>query len=158
MKLKTLMMALAILVSACGPDAPVGQPTIEVWKSPTCNCCSKWIGYLRSEGFNVIVHNERSMNPLKAKLGVPEPLASCHTGVIDGYVIEGHVPAQDIRKLLVEKPTARGLAVPDMPIGSPGMEQGNRRDAYDTVLFTAEGATRPFAEHGDRESTGSAQP
>jgi hypothetical protein len=158
MKLKILLGAVTILIAACGAKTQGDQPTIEVWKSPTCNCCSKWIEHLHQEGFNVISHNETAMNPLKTKLGVPQPLASCHTGVVGGYVIEGHVPAEDIRKLLADKPAARGLAVPGMPIGSPGMEQGDRRDAYDTVLFTAEGTTQIFAEHGDRKPAVSAQP
>jgi len=158
MKLKILLTAIAILIAACGAKTPGDQPTIEVWKSPTCNCCSKWIEYLRKEGFKVVAHNETAMNPLKAKLGVPQPLAFCHTGVVDGYVIEGHVPAADIHKLLADKPAARGLAVPGMPIGSPGMEQGDRRDAYETVLFTAEGTTQTFAEHGDRKPAASEQP
>ena len=104
MKVKILLTAMAVLIAACGAKSPPDQPTIEVWKSPTCNCCSKWIEYLRQEGFNVVAHNETAMNPLKTKLGVPQSLASCHTGVVEGYVIEGHVPAGDIRKLLANKP------------------------------------------------------
>ena len=87
------------------------------------------------------------MNPLKAKLGVPQALASCHTAVVDGHVIEGHVPIEDIRKLLSEKPKSLGLAVPGMPTGSPGMEQGDRRDPYKTLVFTASGESNVFAEH-----------
>lgn len=147
MKLKILILCAALL-SACGPGAKSGQPTIEVWKSATCKCCSKWADYLRREGFNVTVHNEGAMNPLKTRLGVPLPLASCHTGVVDGYVIEGHVPAADIRKLLSEKPQALDLAVPGMPIGSPGMEQGDRYDAYETLVFDRSGASQIFAVHG----------
>lgn len=152
MKTIFLLSVVAVLIAACGSGTPGNQPTIEIWKSPTCHCCSKWADYLRDEGFKVIAHNESAMNPLKAKLGVPQSLASCHTGVVDGYVIEGHVPAEDIRRLIAEKPTARGLAVPGMPIGSPGMEQGDRRDRYETLLFTAEGASQTFAEHGTRKA------
>jgi hypothetical protein len=142
-----LLLAFALLMSACSSGTPSALPTIEVWKSPTCNCCSKWIDYLRREGFKVVAHNENAMNPLKTKLGVPPELASCHTGMVDGYVIEGHVPAADIRKLITEKPKAIGLAVPGMPIGSPGMEQGDRKDAYETRLFSADSSS-VFATHG----------
>ncbi|TAM11933.1 MAG: DUF411 domain-containing protein [Nevskiaceae bacterium] len=158
MNFRILLTAVVVLLAACGSSPPGNQPTVEVWKSPTCNCCSKWIEYLRKEGFKVVAHNETAMNPLKAKLGVPPSLASCHTGVVNGYVIEGHVPAQDIRKLLADKPAARGLAVPGMPIGSPGMEQGERRDAYETVLIGSDGSATMFAEHGDRKPAASAQP
>lgn len=147
MKPAFLIVLLSLLLAACGPGENAGQPHIEVWKSPTCNCCSKWVDYLRRDGFSVTAHNESAMNPLKTKLGVPRALASCHTAVVDGYVIEGHVPAQDIRKLLAEKPKALGLAVPGMPIGSPGMEQGDRQDPYETRLFSAEGSS-VFAAHG----------
>lgn len=147
--MKYLLVVLAVVLAACGPAAQPGQPTIEVWKSPTCNCCSKWIEILRKDGFNVIAHNESAMNPLKTKLGVPTSLASCHTGVVEGYVIEGHVPAGDIKRLLEERPKAKGLAVPGMPIGSPGMEMGERVDPYDVMLFSSD-ATAPtvFAHHG----------
>lgn len=151
MKRISLILCFVVL-SACGPGANSGQPTIEVWKSVSCKCCSKWVDHLRQNGFNVTVHNESAMNPLKTKLGVPQALVSCHTGVVDGYVIEGHVPAADIRKLLSEKPQALGLAVPGMPIGSPGMEQGDRRDAYETRLFNTEGTSSVFATHGAADS------
>lgn len=169
--MKSLLMwpviALALALSACSQSplpaatastqtpaqpstaVPAEAATIEVWKSPTCGCCSKWVEHLQGAGFKVVTHDENAMNPLKAKLGVPQNLASCHTATVGGYVIEGHVPAEDIRKLLAEKPAARGLAVPGMPIGSPGMEQGDRHDAYETVLFSADGSTRTFAEHGN---------
>lgn len=164
MKLYWLIGAVALL-SACGPAAnPTpgktvtevaqsvpAQVSIEVWKSPSCQCCSKWVDHLLEDGFKVTVHNQNAMNPLKTKLGLPQDLASCHTAVVDGYVIEGHVPAQDIRKLLREKPKALGLAVPGMPIGSPGMEQGDRRDRYETLLFSDQGST-VFAIHGEADT------
>ena len=151
MKKIAVCVALIFLTVACDSQTQDSRPTVEVWKSPTCHCCSKWVEYLRGEGFNVVAHNETAMTPLKTKMGVPQELASCHTGVVDGYVLEGHVPAESIRRLLTEKPAARGLAVPGMPIGSPGMEQGDRRDAYEAVLFSAGGTTQIFAEHGERE-------
>ena len=147
MKLKLLLAAAVLLLAACAPKSDRGQPSIEVWKSPTCKCCSKWVEHLRDDGFNVTVHNQSAMNPLKTKLGVPQALASCHTAVVEGYVIEGHVPSQDIRKLLSEKPKTLGLAVPGMPIGSPGMEQGDRRDPYETLAFTASGESSVYVRH-----------
>ena len=147
MNRKILLLGGVLLLAACRPDGRSGEPTIEVWKSPTCSCCSKWVEHLRQDGFNVTVHNETAMNPLKTKLGVPQALASCHTAMIDGYVIEGHVPPEDIRKLLREKPKTLGLAVPGMPIGSPGMEQGDRRDPYETLAFTSSGESSVYAKH-----------
>lgn len=147
MNTKILLMGVVLLLSACAPRAQSGQPLVEVWKSPTCQCCSKWVEHLRQSGFNVTVHNESAMNPLKAQLGVPQNLASCHTAKVAGYVIEGHVPAQDIRKLLSDKPKVLGLAVPGMPIGSPGMEQGDRKDAYETLAFTAGAESTVYAKH-----------
>lgn len=150
--LATVTIAL-IAVGAASFDPRGGDPepdTVVVYKSPTCNCCSKWVEHLRQAGLKVEVHNENAMNPLKARLGVPQNLASCHTAIVNGYVIEGHVPATDIERLLVEKPTAKGLAVPGMPIGSPGMEQGDRRDLYEVLLFQTEGQTTVFAQHGDQ--------
>lgn len=147
MKLKLLLLAAILMLEACAPKTDSGQATIEVWKSPTCSCCSKWVEHLREGGFNVTVHNETAMNPLKTKLGVPQALASCHTAVVDGYVIEGHVPIEDIRRLLSEKPKTLGLAVPGMPIGSPGMEQSDRHDPYETLAFTAGGESSVYAKH-----------
>lgn len=158
MKWRSLFLAGALTLAACAPEPQSSQPSIEVWKSASCKCCSKWVEYLRRDGFNVTVHNESAMNPLKTKLGVPQALASCHTGVVDGYVIEGHVPAEDIRKLLAEKPAARGLAVPGMPIGSPGMEQGERQDPYETMLFAADGSAQAYAAHGQPRAAQAVQP
>lgn len=122
-------------------------PTVSVFKSPTCHCCSNWIEHLRDAGFKVDVHNSNSLTPLRKSAGVPDGFAACHTAFIEGYVIEGHVPAEDIQRLLTQRPKARGLAVPGMPIGSPGMEQGERRDRYDVLLF-GEGQQQVYASHG----------
>jgi hypothetical protein len=113
-------------------------PEIIVFHDPTCGCCHKWVEHLRANGFSVTLNDAPSMKAVKARLGVPPALASCHTGEIGGYVVEGHVPAQAIKRLLVEKPEARGLAVPGMPIGSPGMEvEGSDPETYDVMLFGA---------------------
>jgi hypothetical protein len=127
---------------------PLSLPKVTVYKSPTCGCCSAWVEHLRTDGFSVEVVEQADLSPRKAELGVPPAMGSCHTAVVDGYVIEGHVPASDIRRLLNERPTARGLAVPGMPAGSPGMEMGSRRDPYTVWLFGDEAQPQAFARHG----------
>lgn len=128
----------ALLASSARADA---LPPMVVYRDPTCGCCHKWVEHMRSNGFTVSVKDGVQLKALKAKLGVPEELASCHTGEIAGYVIEGHVPADAVKRLLAEKPKARGLAVAGMPIGSPGME-GPDPEIYDVMLFGGEEPTR----------------
>jgi len=122
------------------------EPTITVYRDPNCGCCSKWIEHLIKHGFVVKDRKSDEMSEIKRGLGVPEKLESCHTGVVNGYVIEGHVPAADIHRLLKEKAKVAGLAVPGMPMGSPGME-GPRVDRYDVVSFDKTGTTKVFAKH-----------
>lgn len=129
-------------------ETAITADTIVVYKHPTCGCCNKWITHLQQAGFQVVARDEPQMSLVKTRLGVPAELASCHTAEVNGYVIEGHVPAENIRKLLATRPTAKGLAVPGMPIGSPGMEMGEQRDAYDVFLMTNESASSVFAHHG----------
>jgi hypothetical protein len=126
--------------------AIAATPTLEVWKDPNCGCCGEWVKHLEANGFRVKV-NDTGNNAARARLGIPAALGSCHTAEVAGYAIEGHVPAADIKRLLAEKPSAVGLAVPGMPIGSPGMEQGSRRDPYDVLLVTKGGGTRVFQSH-----------
>ena len=116
---------------------------ITVYKSATCGCCNKWIDHLEANGFKVTAHNRNDMPNVKRQLGIAESYQSCHTAVVNGYVIEGHVPAADIERLLRERPKVHGLAVPGMPSGSPGMENG-QFDAYDVVTFTRQGETKVF--------------
>lgn len=142
MKSRRFYLLLAIFLS-CSAWAS----EITVYKSPTCGCCSKWVKHLQANGFDVIAKDVPDVIPYKIRGGVTPRLASCHTAFIDGYVIEGHVPAQDIKRLLLERPTAKGLAVPGMPIGSPGMEQGNRKDAYEVKLIPNEGEPTVFSRH-----------
>lgn len=151
----TLLMFLVVGLSACSPSGPASPAadTVVVYKDPSCGCCSKWIEHLKQSGFKVEPHDESAMNPLKTRLGVPLELASCHTAVVGGYLIEGHVPAQDIRRLLTEKPAIKGLVVPGMPIGSPGMEQGERKDPYEVLAFGGQGDPKVFAKHGGDEDT-----
>ena len=115
-------------------------PTMTVTKDPGCGCCGAWVDHVRKAGFAVEVIESPEINRLKVRLGVPQALASCHTAEIDGYVIEGHVPADAIKRLLVERPRAKGLAVPGMPVGSPGMEvEGVADDTYEVILFGPSG-------------------
>lgn len=126
------------------------SPTrVEVWKDPNCGCCADWVKHLQAEGFEVRVHDSGNTAARK-RLGVPEKLGSCHTALVGGYAIEGHVPARDIWRLLKEKPQALGLSVPGMPVGSPGMdgpEYGGRKDAYDVLLITKDGNTRVYQSY-----------
>ncbi|TBW54889.1 DUF411 domain-containing protein [Marinobacter halodurans] len=120
---------------------------ITVYKSPACGCCEAWISHLKENGFDVTAHDTADINRIKVDAGLTRNLASCHTAFVGDYVIEGHVPAADIHRLLAEAPQARGLSVPGMPIGSPGMEMDGRRDAYQVLLFNQDGQTRPFAHY-----------
>jgi len=120
---------------------------IQVVKSPSCGCCSLWVAHLRRAGFHVRVADVADVGPTARRLGVPDDLRSCHTASVGGYAIEGHVPAGDIVRLLRERPAAAGLAVPGMPMGSPGMDQGGRREPYRTILFTRAGRRSVFASH-----------
>lgn len=132
---RALVLGLAASVALKRHALAQDFPTVAVTKDPTCGCCEKWVAHLRENGFVVIV-TEGPVNPLKVRLGVPRDLASCHTAQVGGYVVEGHVPAGAIRRLLAEKPEGIGLAVPGMPAGSPGMEvEGMEPDTYDVVLF-----------------------
>lgn len=127
------------------------KPLVTVYKTPTCGCCNDWIAHLEQNGFRVEAHDVPDTGPYRAKFGVPRDLGSCHTAMIDGYAIEGHVPASEIKRLLTERPLARGLAVPGMPIGSPGMEvEGSRRDAFQVLLFADDGSHKVYQRYGAR--------
>lgn len=152
MTLRKKALGLAI---AFGFSALVSSPllaaddtdSIHVYKSPTCGCCSDWIDHLEDNGFEVTTTDTNDMGKIKADAGLIAGLGSCHTAFVGDYVIEGHVPADDIRRLLSEAPQATGLSVPGMPAGSPGMEMGDRKDHYKVILFNEQGQTRVFAEH-----------
>jgi hypothetical protein len=122
-------------------------PLVQVYKSPTCGCCGKWVDHLRAAGFTVQATNVADVNQYKLEYGVPIQLASCHTAIVEGYIVEGHVPADDVIKMLREKPAIKGIAVPGMPLGSPGMESPNP-ERYETIAFDADGNTTVFAIHG----------
>lgn len=133
-------------------DPAVAQwPGMTVHKTPTCGCCSVWADHMREAGFEVETIDVDDLGPVKAEVGVPYAKGSCHTARIGDYFVEGHVPAEDIRRLLVERPRARGLALPGMPLGSPGMEMPDgRRQAFTVELVTEDGGTTPWAHHPAR--------
>ena len=120
---------------------------IKVYKSPHCGCCGDWVDHLKENGFEVDVTDSTTMNQVKMDAGLTPQLASCHTAFIGDYVIEGHVPAADIKRLVEASPDAHGLTVPGMPVGSPGMEMGDRKDHYQVLLFNEAGQTQVFSEH-----------
>jgi hypothetical protein len=119
---------------------------IEIWKSPTCGCCAQWVTHIRTNGFQPTVHDVPDVGPIKRKHGIPAALESCHTAIVGGYAVEGHVPADVIRTMLKERPAFAGIAVPGMPVGSPGMEQGSRKEPYNVVAFDKAGRTRVYAK------------
>ncbi len=144
---KFLQQALLVTVLCAGPSVPVFATEVTVYKSPTCGCCKQWVRHMQASGFSVKAHDVADIVQNKTANGVPRTLGSCHTANVGGYVIEGHVPASDIKRLLKERPPVRGLAVPGMPVGSPGMEQGGHKDRYDVLTFDARGNTSVYARH-----------
>ena len=138
------LLKLAAATASLPLAAQAAAPMVEIWKDPNCGCCEDWVKHLNKNGFATRVHDEGN-GPARERLGIPAKLGSCHTGRVGGYAIEGHVPAREMHRLLKEKPKAVGLAVPGMPIGSPGMDgpaYGDQRDAYDVLLVLADGSTR----------------
>ncbi len=143
----TLLLALAAAVSMAQGPAPA-PVTVEVFKSPTCGCCSNWVTHLREHKFTVRATDTDQVDAIKAKHGIPMAVRSCHTALVGGYVIEGHVPAADIQRLLKERPAVVGIAAGGMPVGSPGMEvPGRPADPYDVVSFDKTGRTAVFSSH-----------
>lgn len=144
------VLLASVVAMAAGPSCEAdASPTIKVYKDPSCGCCTTWADRLKAAGFKIAVDDSQDMAAVKAQYGVPDDLASCHTGVVAGYAIEGHVPAADIKRLLKEKPKALGIAVPGMPVNSPGMEvPGQPDEAYTVWLFAKDGTRKAFAKHG----------
>ncbi len=150
MHFRTIFALCIALLVASPAVAATNDLSIEVWKSPTCACCDKWVEHLEENGFSVKASNtsQGMLNHIKRQAGIEAKLASCHTGMIEGYTIEGHVPASDIKRLMAERPDAIGLTVPDMPLGSPGMEQPDgKTEPYDVLLVKKDGSTEVFARH-----------
>jgi hypothetical protein len=139
-------VAIAAGVGTLSLSGPTYAAEFTVYKSPWCGCCSKWVDYLQASGHTVSTKDIENLDMVKKMAGVPEHLQSCHTAMVDGYVIEGHVPSKDIERLLAERPKAKGLAVPGMPAGSPGME-GGAPDKYDVMLFNPDGSSDVFARY-----------
>ncbi|QHE85330.1 copper-binding protein [Hydrogenophaga sp. BPS33] len=149
MQRRHLLSAAIGLPLSAAAWAQAKAPTLQVWKDPNCGCCNDWVALMRADGFQVQLFDSGN-TAMRQRLGMPAKFGSCHTALVDGYVIEGHVAASEIRRLLKEKPQALGLAVPGMPVGSPGMDgpvYGERRDAYDVLLVQRDGSTRVFQHH-----------
>lgn len=147
-----LVLFAAALAS---PTFAASRPVITVHRSPSCGCCGAWANHLRRAGFSVTIVNEADLAPVKQRAGVPEALQSCHTAFVEGYVIEGHVPIEAIDKLLAERPPFKGLAVPDMPAGSPGMEVlGTKPDPFAVMAFASDKAPVVFLNYPEGYSSG----
>jgi hypothetical protein len=148
--MRTKLFVIAGLALA-GTLAAAARPTeqglsMTVYKTPTCGCCAKWVEHMKAAGFKVQVQDMDDLTEIKQASGVPVRIRTCHTAVVGNYVVEGHVPADLVKKMLSEKPKVTGIAVPGMPIGSPGMESGNEKTAYDVVLFDKSGTTTVYAK------------
>lgn len=141
MSLKKWMFSILTFITL-----PVYAAEVTVYKSPTCSCCKKWVSHLRDNGFDVVAKDVGNVNRIKSQLGIEPKLASCHTAIVDGYLVEGHVPAADIMRMLKQKPDIKGLTAPGMPMGSPGME-GNRKDKYEVLAIGHDGKTKTYAKH-----------
>ena len=146
MRLGFLFASLGLAVSSLAVVGLAQEPVIEVFKSSTCGCCKGWVAHLEANGFTVTATDVADTAAVKERAGVPPVLASCHTAFVDGYVVEGHVPADDIKRLLAERPKVAGIAVPGMPVGSPGME-GPNPQPFDVVAFDEEGSLSRFSSH-----------
>lgn len=142
-KTSSLIIALSLFA---GINLVHAAERVEVFKSPYCGCCEKWVGHMRKAGFDVVTKDVNDVPAARKAAGMPERFGSCHTAKVGGYVVEGHVPAADVQRLLKEKPKAVGLAAPGMPQGSPGMET-NHPQPYDTLLVQADGSSQIFAKH-----------
>lgn len=142
-KVLALLMPLGLLACAQTANAAV----VNVTKSADCTCCEGWVDHMRKAGFRMNVKVVEDVRPTATRLGVPDELRSCHTSEVEGYVIEGHVPAADVKRLLKERPKAAGLAVPGMVLGSPGMDFGTQKEPYKTLLFKKAGQKQVFASH-----------
>jgi hypothetical protein len=151
-RILALTFLAALLLTACTGGASARNSTdtinVRVFRSPTCSCCGAWVEYMEQNGFNVMVEDVLDMAPIKARYQVPPELQSCHTAIVDGFVIEGHVPVREILRLIAERPDVIGLAVPGMPAGAPGME-GTAQDPFDVIAFDDAGQVQIFAQYPD---------
>ena len=149
LRTKAVLRALpaALILLSAGHVMSAELPTVEVYKTLSCGCCGLWVEHMQKSGFKVNVHNVRDVTPVRENFGVPDAMGSCHTAIVGGYAIEGHVPAADVKRLLRDRPKATGIAVPGMVQGSPGMEQGQGKDPYNVILFSKFGRPYVFAQH-----------
>jgi len=140
----------ALALTGCSPStAETSLPLVKVTKNPSCGCCKLWVERLREAGFQVEVNDVDNLNSVKQRVGLPYGMGSCHTAEVDGYFVEGHVPVDDIKRLLRERPQARGIAVPGMPAGSPGMEvPSGQVQPYDVMLVGRDGSATVYSHHG----------
>ena len=137
----------AVTVLAVAPHARAAAPTLEIWKMRACPCCAGWAKHFEAAGFPTEIHEVDDVAAIRAAAGVPADLGGCHTTKVAGYVLEGHVPVAAVQRLLAERPTILGLAVPGMPLGSPGMEvEGEKAEPYDVVAFAADGGRSVYTE------------
>ena len=142
-----IALSLAVILPTARGTAAQAKGVITAYRNPGCGCCEVWAQQLKVAGFDVIMQDDSDLAAHRVAAGVPEDLAGCHTALMGDYVIEGHVPLADIQRLLTEKPLIKGIAVPGMPTGSPGMEMGESRDAYDVVAFATDGTRSVYAKY-----------
>jgi hypothetical protein len=140
-----VVVVLAVVVGSWVRIPIAHAADVTMYTTPTCGCCTKWADHMRANGFSVNIEFRENLTPTKREHGVPPMLETCHTAIVDGYVVEGHVPADVIRQMLEERPDAAGIAVPRMPMGSPGMEQGGQKDPYNVVMFDGGGGMWVYA-------------
>lgn len=144
---RLLTMLVAVAATGAKTVEAAQWPAIKAYRNPGCGCCEGWVEHMRKAGFEISMMDDPDLNGRRVALGVPDDLAGCHTAMLGDYIIEGHVPAEDIIRFLNEGGKGYGLAVPGMPTGSPGMEMGDSRDAYDVVLFDKQGGRSVFASY-----------
>ncbi|MCC2634562.1 MAG: metal-binding protein [Ramlibacter sp.] len=149
MKRRHFLGAVAAAAAATSLPALGARPLpqVEVYKNPDCGCCGAWVDHLKAAGFPVKVHETPDTSAVRKRHGIPDAFGSCHTGVVAGYALEGHVPAADVKRLLATRPVAAGLSVPGMPVGSPGMEVGSRKDPFQVLLIDKAGRSSVFASY-----------
>jgi len=155
LSVRVAVMLAFLAIAGCGSNSgdlsvKAGLPMLVVHKNESCGCCRAWVRHMELAGFPVDVRNVSNLGPIKDRVGIPAAMGSCHTGEVGGYFVEGHVPAEDVKRLLAEHPSARGLTVPGMPMGSPGMEsESGKIQPYDVYLVAKDGTVSVFAHHGD---------
>jgi hypothetical protein len=142
----SIRTALILVMFASASWAAAPLPTVTVYKRPSCGCCGKWVEHMKANGFPVVTHETNDITPHKQRLGVPTAMGSCHTAEVNGYLVEGHVPAADVKRLLAEKPNAKGLVSPGMPQSAPGMDD-LRKIPYDILLVGNDGRISTYARH-----------